>query len=385
LVVVVAALVALTFAPSSLLRPQTASAQCNGNYSGGTYYNGTYDPYNMGCSYSGGNFCNGYTTGVVNGTSCSAAYGCNGSTNSFSNSCSTAFESNCNGSNYITNAQCSTAYGSNCNGSNYIANAQCSTAYGSNCNGSNYIANTQCSTAYGSYCNGITSTSVYGTNCSTEAAYTCNGVSYNSPVSCSTTASTYTCNGVGYSYNVTCPTNYTDCAGGGQVVTGQQCPAITVASTYPAVTNSSYAFTQQGFSVSYAPGWNIVAGPSGSTITGNVGSFYSFRPGDTTYEVAPAGSALTAGVGAWAYFTARTNTTIGMANPGNMSVQLPPGQFVMIGNSGDTAATVSGADSVLVYNPSNGGYSQTTQLAAGQGAWAISMNGGMATMTNAPV
>ena len=64
LVVVVAALVALTFAPSSLLRPQTASAQCNGNYSGGTYYNGTYDPYNMGCSYSGGNFCNGYTTGV---------------------------------------------------------------------------------------------------------------------------------------------------------------------------------------------------------------------------------------------------------------------------------------------------------------------------------
>jgi hypothetical protein len=358
----------------------------------------------MGCSYSGGNFCNGYTSGYVNGTNCSAAYGCNGSANTFSNSCttaygascsgsnyvfgtqcSTAYGQSCSGSNYISNAQCSTAYASNCNGSNYITNAQCSTAYGQSCNGSNYVSNAQCTTAYGSYCNGITNSSVYGTNCSTETAYTCNGVSYNSPVACSTTASTYTCNGVGYSYNVSCPTNYTDCAGGAQVVTGQQCPAITVASTYPVATTPSYAFTQQGFSVSYAPGWNIVAGPTGSTITGNVGPFYSFRPGDTSYEVAPAGSALTAGVGAWAYFTARTTTTIGMANPGNMSVQLPPGQYVMIGNSGDTAATVSGADSVLVYNPSTGGYSQTTQLAAGQGAWAVSVNGAMATLTNAPV
>jgi len=207
-------------------------------------------------------------------------------------------------------------------------------------------------------------------------------------VDCSTTAnaSTYTCNGVGYAYNVACPTNYTDCSGGGQVVTGQQCPNTVVISsvTQPVAINSSYSLPQ-GFSVSYAPGWNIVAGPTGSTITGNIGVLYSFRPGDTTYEVAPAGSALTAGVGAWAYFTSGTTTTIGIANPGNMQVQLPPGQYVMIGNSGDTAATVSGADSVLVYNPSTGSYNQTNQLAAGQGAWAISANGGMATLTNAPI
>ena len=52
-------------------------------------------------------------------------------------------------------------------------------------------------------------------------------------------------------------------------------------------------------------------------------------------------------------------------------LQVPAGQFVLIGNSGDTMATVSGADSVLVYNSSTGSYIESTQLAAGQGAWAL--------------
>jgi hypothetical protein len=55
----------------------------------------------------------------------------------------------------------------------------------------------------------------------------------------------------------------------------------------------------------------------------------------------------------------------------------------MIGNPGNTVATVSGADVVLVYNPANSQYTQTTQLLPGQGGWAGSVRGGPVTITNA--
>lgn len=345
-VVALVALVALTFAVPSLVRPQAASAQT-------TCY-GSYNPYGTNCSTA-------------------SSYNCGSSYNPYGTNCSTTMSDDCNGVDYSRNVSCPTTASSNCYGSNNPYGTNCSTeAY--NCYGQSNSFNTACSTAYGSYCNqsyNNQSYNAYGTNCSTAESYGCNGAGYSYSVGCPTTASSYSCNGTGYSYAVNCFTATSSaCSYGVAAYTGQQC--------------SPYYSANQGFSVSYAAGWNIVAGPTGSTLTGNSGPLYSFRPGDTSYELAASGSPLTAGAGAWAYFSANTTTSIGISNQGSMSVQLPAGQFVMIGNSGDTTATVSGADTVLVYNPSSGSYNQTTQLAAGQGAWAISARGGQATLTNFP-
>ncbi|HTE84063.1 MAG TPA: hypothetical protein VK821_04970, partial [Dehalococcoidia bacterium] len=206
-------------------------------------------------------------------------------------------------------------------------------------------------------------------------------------VACSTTAATTCSNGTtAYYGGQPCPATYASCSNGGQVLAGQQCSSVLgVSSIAPtnAYTSSSYT-AAPGFGVSYAAGWNMVAGPTGTTLTGTSGPLYTWGSGSTAYGTQPSGSALSAGIGAWAYFRATTSTTIGLANPGSMTVQLPAGQFVMIGNSGDTTATVSGADSVFVYSSATGSYNQSTQLAAGQGAWAFSFNGGSATLTNSP-
>jgi hypothetical protein len=55
----------------------------------------------------------------------------------------------------------------------------------------------------------------------------------------------------------------------------------------------------------------------------------------------------------------------------------------MIGNPGSTTASVTGADSIMTYNATTSQYASTTSLTPGQGAWAISYNGGTATITNA--
>jgi hypothetical protein len=169
----------------------------------------------------------------------------------------------------------------------------------------------------------------------------------------------------------TCPTTQlTYCANGVTVALGQQCPTVTV--TNPAPT---------GLTVTYSPGWNLVAGPTGTVVTGNIGPLYAFRPGDSSYEVIPTGTPLTAGTGYWAYFSQTTTSSLGSFNPGSMTEQLPAGQFVMVGNPGAMSATVSGADIVYTYSVS-AGYQRTTTLAPGQGAWAFSANGGTVSLTS---
>jgi hypothetical protein len=246
---------------------------------------------------------------------------------------------------YYGGQPCTASYVSCSNGGQMLAGQQCPATYVSCSNGGQVLAGQQCPATY---------------------------------VSCS--------NGGQVLAGQQCPSTYVSCSNGGQVLAGQQCPSVLgVSSIVPttASTNSTYTLAP-GFAVSYAVGWNIVAGPTGTTLTGTSGPLYTWGSGATAYGTQPSGSALSSGAGAWAYFDAGTSTTIGLANPGSITVQLPAGQFVMIGNPGDTMASVSGADSVLVYNSSTGKYNQSTQLAAGQGAWAISMNGGTATLSNSP-
>ncbi len=134
--------------------------------------------------------------------------------------------------------------------------------------------------------------------------------------------------------------------------------------------------------VTYAPGWNIVAGPSGATLPGNTSGLFSFPPGATAYVALPPGTPFQAGTGYWAYFNAATTVTLPASTTSSVPVQLPAGQWVLVGNPGTGQATVSGVNVTLyLYNPTGGGYSQATAIPAGQGAWVISPTGGTLTIS----
>ncbi len=120
-------------------------------------------------------------------------------------------------------------------------------------------------------------------------------------------------------------------------------------------------------------------------LNGVDGSLFTFQAGDTSYESAPASDTpLKAGAGYWVDLSQAAQVVLSPAFGGPVTVTLPAGQFVMVGNPGITVATVSGADTVLAYDASSGNYTQTTQLQPGQGAWAYSAAGGQATIKNAP-
>jgi hypothetical protein len=146
--------------------------------------------------------------------------------------------------------------------------------------------------------------------------------------------------------------------------------------------NPTGALPGTGVSVSIPSGWSMVSGPAGTVINGNTGSLFTLQAGDTTYETIPSGSPLIAGQSYWAYFGGPVTNVISLASGQSATVQLPPNHAVMIGNPGSGTATVTGADSVSVYNPATGQYQQSTSIGPGQGAWAWSANGGTATITS---
>lgn len=138
-----------------------------------------------------------------------------------------------------------------------------------------------------------------------------------------------------------------------------------------------------GLTVTYPAGWDLVGGPTGTVVTGAIGSLYTYQANDSNYEVLPAGTALQAGLGYWAQFASTTTVTLPLSTPAAMSIPLPASHFIMISNPGVTQANVSGADLVLTYDPIQG-YVPTSTLNPGQGAWALSFYGGNLTVTNAP-
>jgi hypothetical protein len=206
----------------------------------------------------------------------------------------------------------------------------------------------------------------------------------------------------------TCPgltAGFTSCPNGTYVAFGQVCPGTTP--SYGTCPNGSYVpsgsicpsgglgycsnpYATPGYcapsggtaTVTYAAGWNIVAGPSGTVDSGSASQLYSFPPGSVSYQTLPQGSVLQAGTGYWAYFNAPVTVTLPAGGPGSTTLQIPPGQPTLVGNPGYGTATVSGSGVTLfVYSPATGSYQQTTQLAAGQGAWAMSTVGGPITIT----
>jgi PKD repeat protein len=132
-----------------------------------------------------------------------------------------------------------------------------------------------------------------------------------------------------------------------------------------------------GVSVTYQSGWNLIAAPPGTSIPFS-GPLYTWQTGSTVYQQT---QTTQSGFGYWAFFNAPATVTIPFTGPQTITRSLQPGQFIMIGNSSSSPATVAGADIVYVYSAATN-YTQTTVLQPGQGAWALSNNGGNVTITS---
>lgn len=156
---------------------------------------------------------------------------------------------------------------------------------------------------------------------------------------------------------------------------------LTAPATGPAPTPTP---TPSGPTVTYQPGWNLVSAPAGTVFSQAQDPLYTFPPGATEYTVVPNSSALASGRGYWAFFNAATTVTLTGTPGGSASFNAPASAWFQIGNPGIRPATVSGADSVVTYDPVAGAYVATTTLQPGQGAWAISLAGGTITVTVNP-
>lgn len=143
--------------------------------------------------------------------------------------------------------------------------------------------------------------------------------------------------------------------------------------------------TTGGLTVTYPAGWNLVGVPTGTVITSNVGSLYTYQANDTSYETVPAGTPLQGGVGYWVYFAAPTKVTLlDVPTMTTVTMSLPANHWVMVGNPSNVSVAFSGASAVYAYSPSTGYNTHTFELAPGQGAWVYSQTGGTLSIDNAP-
>lgn len=387
--------IALVFIMQAFIRPVSVSAQITSCSNGlvvnvfqgcGTVTSGTY--CNGGAIAAPGQACNtGYTACangsiVTSGTYCPtysypicpyggglvAAQACPQSAYQ-SGSCSQYLLSStsCYGTTAVAGTVSTTA---SCNGQRAAGNGSCSTApsrqYCPAVGG--YVVPESCPTATASQ-----NTAAAGPN-NTEAAQPSGSSQL---ISCPGTGAQ-----VPAGQQSQCPQT---CPNGQIEPAGARCPvgsgSTASASSMPSSTSGGAG---PGPMVGVRSGWNMVGGPSGTTLTGAASPLYTYQARDTTYETVPAASPLKGGDGYWAYFGGAATVTLPASAATSASVELPAGQFVMIGNPGDTAATVTGADIILVYDPTSGAYAQTTTLTMGQGAWAMSNGGGQATIANGP-
>ncbi|HEY7295568.1 MAG TPA: hypothetical protein VH916_11025, partial [Dehalococcoidia bacterium] len=133
--------------------------------------------------------------------------------------------------------------------------------------------------------------------------------------------------------------------------------------------------------VSYAPGWNLVAGPEGSHVRGASGNLYTLQPGDMDYEPVPADAALRACWGYWAYFPTGGEFEPALGPYTGCTVHAAPGEYVMAGNPSpqyDAQPFNADPDSTWLYSPGCGYRLAQTTIPVGQGACVISSGPGAA-------
>lgn len=144
------------------------------------------------------------------------------------------------------------------------------------------------------------------------------------------------------------------------------------------------AVASTGQVLTYGAGWNLVGAPAGTSFAQAGGPLYTFQAGDSNYRSSQNTQGVDAGEGYWVYFNAPRPVALSGAGTTSASIPAPAGQWVLIGNpSAAASAQVSGAAFVLTYDPSSGNYSESQVLAPGQGAWALSLDGGTITLSAA--
>lgn len=183
----------------------------------------------------------------------------------------------------------------------------------------------------------------------------------------------------------------------GQVVTGSTTHGYANAGSYQAVLTATASNGGTGratasltvgagpvpgapVTVNFQPGWNLIANPPGSSAMGP-GPWpmpYTYRAGDTAYVGVQNNQS---GVGYWQFQDNPWSLSIPSGSPSSVTIPLPVGQWIMVGNPGSRPATVKGADAVYIYDQVKG-YQQTTTLQPGQGAWVYSTNGGTLTISS---
>jgi hypothetical protein len=133
--------------------------------------------------------------------------------------------------------------------------------------------------------------------------------------------------------------------------------------------------------VSYPAGWNLVAGPAGSTFPGAT-AVYSFPPGAEDYIGRTGATPSSTGYGYWAYYPRGGSPNLA-SNPSNCrtTITAPVGQYFMAGNNSATnTATISGASAVYTFDPVANTYVAARSLVPGQGAWVQADSGGLITI-----
>jgi hypothetical protein len=126
----------------------------------------------------------------------------------------------------------------------------------------------------------------------------------------------------------------------------------------------------------YQPGYELIAGPTGTTVNGVAGSLYTIDPASGQLIAVDASRPLQGGVGYFADFTDLTNVRLAPDDGKPAIIQAPGGEWLLVGNPSDyNDATVQGADLVYGYDP-QAGYVQESTVPPGQGALVYSASGG---------
>lgn len=126
----------------------------------------------------------------------------------------------------------------------------------------------------------------------------------------------------------------------------------------------------------YQPGLQLIAGPSGTVVSGVSGSLYTLDANTDQFVAVDPSKPLQSGAGYFATFTDLTNVRLAPDDGAPVTVQAPAGRWLLVGNPSDyNDATVQGADLVYGFDP-QAGYVQESTLPPGQGALVYSDAGG---------
>jgi PKD repeat protein len=166
-------------------------------------------------------------------------------------------------------------------------------------------------------------------------------------------------------------------------------PPLSASSTNatPATANTAGGTTtagaQQGTPVTLQAGWNLVAGIQGLTNSSLLSGPFAYSASSNSYQAVATGQTIQGGAGYWVDLS--TSVTLNLPATGVQAISdtLPAGAYMLIGNPTGVQMNVTGPDVVNAYNAATSTYQPTTTLAPGQGAWAYSGAGAIASLTPA--